>query len=78
VAQGSDSGAVLNSADEVAVQAFLDHAIDFHDIYRVNARVLSRRPGLDGDFSRLLEADAQARRMARETITSLSNTRAAR
>jgi len=78
LAQGSDSGAVLNAADEVAVQAFLDHEIDFHDIYRVNARVLARRPGLDGDFGRLLEADARARVMARETITSLSKSRAAR
>jgi hypothetical protein len=45
--EGSDSGSVLNAADEVAVAAFLNLEIALHDIPSVNRRVLDRRPGLD-------------------------------
>jgi 1-deoxy-D-xylulose-5-phosphate reductoisomerase len=75
VAAGSDAGAVLNAADEVAVAAFLEGRIGFGDIVRVNAAVLERRPGLDGSVERLLEADRAARDLARVEIEALTAAR---
>jgi 1-deoxy-D-xylulose-5-phosphate reductoisomerase len=69
--EGSDCGAVLNAADEIAVDAFLREEIALPDIARVNARVVDRRPGLDRTVDDLLRADLQARTMAREEIGAL-------
>jgi 1-deoxy-D-xylulose-5-phosphate reductoisomerase len=69
--EGSDCGAVLNAADEVAVDAFLREEIALPDIARVNARVMDRRPGLDRTVDDLLRSDRQARDMAREEIDGL-------
>jgi 1-deoxy-D-xylulose-5-phosphate reductoisomerase len=52
----------------VAVQAFLDGRLRFPEIARVNARVLERRPGLDGSIAALLESDRRARELARRAI----------
>jgi 1-deoxy-D-xylulose-5-phosphate reductoisomerase len=71
VEAGSDAGAVLNAADEVAVEAFLDGRIGFDDIVRVARSVLARRPGLDADVDALLAADAAARALARAEIDAL-------
>jgi 1-deoxy-D-xylulose-5-phosphate reductoisomerase len=71
VREGSDSGVVLNAADEVAVAAFLESRIGFQDIARVNARVLEQRPGLDQDVGALLEADRIARGLAEDEIRTL-------
>jgi 1-deoxy-D-xylulose-5-phosphate reductoisomerase len=71
VEEGGDSGCVLNAADEVAVQAFLEARIAFGDIHQVNGRVLDRRPGLSGSVERLLEADGLARELARAEIEAL-------
>jgi len=65
VRQGGDSGAVLNAADEVAVEAFLAGRIAFSDITRINRRVLEQRPRLEGSMERLLLADHKARELAR-------------
>jgi 1-deoxy-D-xylulose-5-phosphate reductoisomerase len=73
VDEGSDSGSVLNAADEVAVDAFLDRRIAFPDITRVNREVLNHRPGLDGDVARLLEADGRARELARDRVAALTS-----
>jgi 1-deoxy-D-xylulose-5-phosphate reductoisomerase len=70
--EGSDSGSVLNAADEVAVAAFLNLEIPFHEIPSVNRRVLDRRPGLDRTVEELLEADRVARALAREEVRSLA------
>ena len=43
VDEGSDAGCVLNASDEVVVEAFLDRAIAFNDIHRINRAVLDRR-----------------------------------
>jgi 1-deoxy-D-xylulose-5-phosphate reductoisomerase len=75
--EGSDSGAVLNAADEVSVDAFLAREIRLPDIVRVNERVLDRRGGLDGSVARLLEADRLARAWARDEIAALAPDRAA-
>lgn len=71
---GSDAGAVLNAADEVAVAAFLEGKIGFADIHRVNARALERRPGLDQDIPALLRADSLAREIAAEEVSALQAT----
>ncbi len=71
VAEGGDSGSVLNAADEEAVDAFLARRIGFGDIVPVARRVLDRRPGLDGSVARLLAADRRARELAREEIEAL-------
>jgi 1-deoxy-D-xylulose-5-phosphate reductoisomerase len=55
---------VLNAANEVAVQAFLDERVRFTDIHRINQSTLE---ALSGRFERprslddLLELDARAR-----------------
>ncbi len=74
IAEGGDAGTVLNAADEVAVEAFLDGRISLPDITRINSEVLDRRPGLGNDASldELLRADQGARAMALEAITALS------
>jgi 1-deoxy-D-xylulose-5-phosphate reductoisomerase len=59
--------AVLNAANEVAVEAFLNGRIAYLDIPRITATVLdgharTERPSLE----ELLEADGWARRVARE------------
>jgi 1-deoxy-D-xylulose 5-phosphate reductoisomerase len=62
---------VLNAADEVAVEAFLNLEIALHDIPRINRLVLDRRPGLDGTVEDLLRADTLARTWAREEVRAL-------
>ncbi|MBL8288158.1 MAG: 1-deoxy-D-xylulose-5-phosphate reductoisomerase [Rubrivivax sp.] len=63
--------AVLNAANEVAVQAFLDGTIRFPDIHSVNARTVERLPprlaaahGLED----LLELDRRARAEAAQAV----------
>ena len=68
---GSDSGCVLNAADEVAVAAFLRREIAFPDLARIAREVLERRPGLDRDVAELVRADARARELARDRIRAL-------
>lgn len=65
---GADSGSVLNAADEVAVESFLNGEISFVEIPRINARVLARRPGLSRGVDDLVRADGTARVFAREEI----------
>jgi len=72
---GGDSGAVLNAADEVAVDAFLKREIAFTDVARVNAAVLARRSGRAGSVAELLAADASARAAARREIDALQPAR---
>jgi len=60
---------VLNAANEIAVQAFLDRRIGFLDIPRVVAEALDRDVGSNGvanDLESVLGIDARARMMAEE------------
>jgi 1-deoxy-D-xylulose-5-phosphate reductoisomerase len=60
---------VLNAANEIAVQAFLDRRIGFLDISRVVGETLDRdvaANGLAGDLDTVLGADARARVLAEE------------
>ena len=64
--------AVLNAANEVAVEAFLNHQIRFDQIHTVNletlAKVLPSKPHNLGD---LLEIDAASRAAAHQLLATL-------
>jgi 1-deoxy-D-xylulose-5-phosphate reductoisomerase len=60
---------VLNAANEIAVQAFLERRIGFLDIPRVVAAALDSdygANGLAGDLECVLGTDARARVLAEE------------
>jgi 1-deoxy-D-xylulose-5-phosphate reductoisomerase len=68
------STAVLNAANEVAVQAFLDERIRFDQIVDVNKAVLNMAHELDGDsVEALLALDASARRGAQALVSQWSS-----
>jgi len=76
---GGLAPAILNAANEVAVQAFLDRQLNFLDIARVSEAVLAKMTGGPAqqaarpirDLDDVLGADAEARRHARERIPTL-------
>jgi 1-deoxy-D-xylulose-5-phosphate reductoisomerase len=60
---------MLNAANEVAVQAFLDKKIGFLDIERINEATLKTAPATPlTDLEILHEADKAARAYAGEMI----------
>jgi 1-deoxy-D-xylulose-5-phosphate reductoisomerase len=62
---GGAAPAVLNAANEVAVQAFLEHRVQFVDIPRIIRQALDALAHLPGDtLPRILAADLQARQHA--------------
>ena len=64
---------VLNAANEISVDEFLKGRISFSSIPDVIEKVLSRHRGTEKPALRdILEADAWARKMAAEVITSLN------
>lgn len=68
------STAVLNAANEVAVDAFLGRRLRFDQIHQVNAGVLSRLDVSTGDSASvegLLALDARARAAAGEQVLAL-------
>ncbi len=68
---GGTAPAVLNAANEVAVEAFLDRRIGFRKIPELIAQVLDRLPALAADgLERLLEQDAAARAYVHELMPS--------
>jgi 1-deoxy-D-xylulose-5-phosphate reductoisomerase len=69
MAKGGTAPAVLNAANEVAVQAFLDKRIGFLDIERINEETLNAQPTAPlTDLDVLHKADEAARRYAEEQI----------
>jgi len=68
VREGGDAGAVLNAADEEAVQAFRAGRIGFQDIHSVCRSVLDGRQRVAGSLEALLESDRLARQAARSEI----------
>jgi 1-deoxy-D-xylulose-5-phosphate reductoisomerase len=72
-AAGGTAPCVLNAANEVAVQAFLDDEIRFTAIAEVIERALdAHEPGPVRHFSDLYRADAEARIGARELIEAVA------
>ena len=68
------STAVLNAANEVAVQAFLDERIRFDQIVDVNKAVLNMAHELGADsVEALLALDASARRGAQALVSQWSS-----
>jgi len=68
---GGEMPAVLNAANEVAVQAFLDGRLNFGGIARVIGEVMNSWNGAGGDGSleAVLGADARARARAAEVMS---------
>jgi 1-deoxy-D-xylulose-5-phosphate reductoisomerase len=68
--RGGTAPAVLNAADEVAVEGFLRGEIGFLDIHEVNRRTLERHhPRPAHSLAEVLAADVEGRRLAREHMT---------
>ena len=72
--KGGPLPSALNAADEEAVAAFLQRKLAFSQIAAVIEKVLERMPGraMHG-IDDVLEADAEARRLAREEIQRRKN-----
>jgi 1-deoxy-D-xylulose-5-phosphate reductoisomerase len=69
---GGTAPAVLNAANEVAVQCFLDGKLSFSDIPAVIEESLSRRAGPPaGSIEEVLDADREARRAAADSAKRL-------
>jgi len=69
---GGTAPALLNAANEVAVQAFLDTRIGFRDIDRIIARVMQENEhGAAGSIDAVMAQDALARRAAGAIVASL-------
>lgn len=72
VSEGGTSGAVLNAADEIAVQSFLEGAVGLLDIAAANERALDARPAAAPTTLADYEAaDAWARTFVRDGIAQL-------
>ena len=68
-AAGGSAPAVLNAANEVAVEAFLDGRLDFLGIARLVETVLGASDFTPvPDTATIIEADGAARRLAREAL----------
>jgi 1-deoxy-D-xylulose-5-phosphate reductoisomerase len=62
----------LNAADEIAVEAFLDHRLPFLGIPRTIEKVLALTPaGSPASIREVLAADLRARELAREQIATV-------
>ncbi|KAF1027848.1 MAG: 1-deoxy-D-xylulose 5-phosphate reductoisomerase [Burkholderia plantarii] len=76
---GGVASAMLNAANEVAVEAFLERRAGFMDIAHTVSAVLDRLPNREPDgIDDVLAADAEARRVAGEVIAGLPNPRVER
>jgi 1-deoxy-D-xylulose-5-phosphate reductoisomerase len=70
---GGTAPVVLNAANEVAVQAFLQSLVRFTDIYSVNAQVLEQLLGQKvTSLEMIQEEDFRARECARNCIMALT------
>ena len=66
---GGAKTVALNAADEVAVAAFLEGSIGFNEIPRIIEEVLTATDsGKLESIAKVLEADAEARRLAQERV----------
>ncbi|MFC4929686.1 1-deoxy-D-xylulose-5-phosphate reductoisomerase [Massilia sp. GCM10023247] len=70
---GGTAPALLNAANEIAVEAFLERRIGFRDIDRVLRRVMDENAhGAAGDIDAVMAQDAQARSAARRLVAGLT------
>jgi 1-deoxy-D-xylulose-5-phosphate reductoisomerase len=76
LAAGGTAPALLNAANEVAVQAFLDTRIGFRDIDRVIARVMNENEhGAAGSIEAVMAQDARARAAAETIVAGMTGRR---
>lgn len=69
LAMGGSASVVLNAVNEVAVSAFLDGAISFAGIARLNAAVMRSEPVVQVDsLDNVLAIDERARNLARDWV----------
>ncbi|WPL18031.1 1-deoxy-D-xylulose 5-phosphate reductoisomerase [Thiorhodovibrio winogradskyi] len=80
--EGGTAPVVLNAANEIAVEAFLDERIGFTDIGRIVEMTMDQLPTVAVDASgprqgltQVLEVDRQARELAEQSIAGLAPTR---
>lgn len=74
--RGGTAPAILNAANEEAVQAFLDHHISFTDIARIIEQVMNKVDSTDAtSIDIILKDDVRAREQAREIIFVEERTR---
>ena len=70
---GGAATCVLNAADEIAVEAFLDGKIGFLSIYEVVRDTLDRMPArTPRSIGEVLEIDGEAREAARGLVNALA------
>lgn len=68
---GGSAAAIMNAANEIAVEAFLERQIGFRQINQLIARVMDRIPTTTvHDLAALLEQDQQARALARTLLAA--------
>ncbi len=73
VEAGGAKTVALNAADEIAVAAFLEGSVGFDEIPRIIEDALSAsNSGKLESIAKVLEADTEARRYARERVLSIS------
>lgn len=66
---GGTASAILNAANEIAVEAFLAKKIAFTDIAKINEQILSKIPSRSGlSLDLVLEDDREAREAARQIV----------
>ena len=69
--KGGTAPAVLNAANEVAVDAFLNESVAFLQLFEVVEQTLSRaKISPASDLSTIIEADKNAREIARELVAA--------
>lgn len=73
-AAGGGTSAVLNAANEVAVQSFLDGRIRFPEIVSVTAQVVDGHRRVEGELTieKVLALDGSARRRAEEVVDEIN------
>lgn len=70
---GGSAPTVMNAANEVAVQSFLDEKVCFTDIYKVVAEVMEKfEPVTANSVEAIIEIDQQARQLANQKVTNIT------
>jgi 1-deoxy-D-xylulose-5-phosphate reductoisomerase len=70
---GGTAPALLNAANEIAVEAFLNERIGFRDIDRVVRRVMDENPhGAAHDIAAVMAQDAHARSAASNIVANIA------
>jgi 1-deoxy-D-xylulose-5-phosphate reductoisomerase len=74
LAAGGAAPCVLNAANEIAVEAFLERRLAFTEIAAINEAVLQQlgRLGRAADLEAVLDHDRQARALTRESVAGLA------